>query len=87
MNDDCARLREQIEKESNRLEKFSLLLNNRELDNEGENTYEKRLIRDNVTILRSSNEILRRDLQETLNNILLSNIFLGEPIKYDKDVI
>jgi len=62
LNDDCARLREQIEKESNRLEKFSLLLNNRELDNEGENTYEKRLIRDNVTILRSSNEILRRDL-------------------------
>ena len=83
---DCARLREQIEDESNRVEKFSRLLNNRELDKDDEDTYEKRLLKDNVVILRASNEILRRDLQQTLNNILLSNLFLGEPIKYDKDM-
>ena len=54
-------------------------------DDEYEQNNEYRLLKTNANILRSTNEILRRDLQSTLNNILLSTIFLGEPIDYTKE--
>jgi dynein light intermediate chain len=83
LENDCQQLRDELEKESIRFEKLSKLITNNDEDNEQND--EQRLLKNNVNILRSTNEILRRDLRNTLNNILLSTIFLGEPIDYDKE--
>ena len=79
---DCQRLHDEVDKESNRYEKLTKLIIN---DDEYEQRYEQRSLKNNLHILRSANEILRRDLQNTLNHILSSTIFLGEPIDYEKD--
>ncbi|CAF0722224.1 unnamed protein product [Rotaria sp. Silwood1] len=76
LEDDCQQLHDEIDKESIRYEKLTQLINN---------DTEQNLLKTNVNILRSTNEILRRDLQNTLNHILSSTIFLGEPIDYDKE--
>ncbi len=81
LEDDCQQLHDELDKESIRFDKLTQLINN---DEEYEQNYEQRLLKNNLNILRSTNEILRRDLQNTLNNILLSTIFLGEPIDYNK---
>jgi TATA-binding protein-associated factor Taf7 len=75
-------LHNELDKESTRYEKLIQLINN---DDDNEQNSEQRLIKNNVNILRSTNEILRRDVQNTLNHILSSTIFLGEPIDYDKE--
>jgi dynein light intermediate chain len=80
LENDCQQLQSELDKESNRYEKLIELINN-----DTEQNSEQRLIRNNLNILRSANEILRRDVQNTLNNILSSTIFLGEPIEYDKE--
>jgi len=79
---DCKQLHEEIDRESMRYDRLTQLLVN---DDEYEQNNEYRLLKTNANILRSTNEILRRDLQSTLNNILLSTIFLGEPIDYTKE--
>ena len=82
---DCEQLREELERESVRFERFSRLIANRQTDDDEEQTNEQRLMKNNVNILRSANEILRRDLQNTLNQILSSTIFLGDPIDYSRE--
>ncbi|CAF1137439.1 unnamed protein product [Adineta steineri] len=82
LESDCQQLRNELEQESIRFEKLSKSINN---DNEYEQSSEQRLLKKNVNILRSTNEILQRDLQNALYNILSSTIFLGEPINYDTD--
>lgn len=77
---ECEQLNNEIEKESDRFEKFSQLL-----IEDNEQTQQQNFLRNNVSILRSTNEILRRDVYNTLNSILTSPIFLGEPIIYDKE--
>lgn len=79
---DCQQLHNELDHESIRFDKLSQLITN---DNDYEQNSEQHLLKNNVNILRSTNEILRRDLQNTLNNILSSTIFLGEPIDYDKE--
>lgn len=79
---DCEQLRAELEVESERFEQLSRKLTR---DNEHEQSAEQRLLKKNVRILRSTNEILQHDLQNALQNILASSIFLGEPINYDKD--
>ncbi len=81
LENDCEKLHVELEKESIRFEKLSQLINN---DNDHEQSSEQRLLKRNVNILRSTNEILQRDVQNTLNNILSSTIFLGESINYNK---
>ncbi|CAF2308800.1 unnamed protein product [Rotaria sp. Silwood2] len=76
LENDCQQLHNEIDKESMRYEKLTQLINN---------DTEQNLLKTNVNILRSTNEILRRDLQNTLNHILSSTIFLGEPIDYEKE--
>ncbi|CAF0753725.1 unnamed protein product [Rotaria sordida] len=76
LENDCQQLHNEIEKESIRYEQLTQLINK---------DTEQNLLKTNVNILRSTNEILRRDLQNTLNHILSSTIFLGEPIDYDKE--
>jgi dynein light intermediate chain len=82
LENDCQQLHNELDKESTRYEKLIQLINN---DDDNEQNSEQRLIKNNVNILRSTNEILRRDVQNTLNHILSSTIFLGEPIDYDKE--
>ncbi|UJR26152.1 hypothetical protein I4U23_007496 [Adineta vaga] len=82
LESDCRQLQDELETESNHFEKLSKALF---YDNEHEQSAEQRLLKKNVNILRSTNEILQRDLQNTLTNILSSTIFLGEPINYNKD--
>ena len=84
LENDCKQLHYEIEQESIRYDKLNQLIIN---DNEYEQNFQPHLLKNNLQILRSANEILRRDLQNTLNNILSSTIFLGEPINYDKEVI
>ena len=82
---DCKQLRQEIEQESRRSERANRLLLNRDLDEEeGGQSDQQRQAKKHVQILQSANEILRRDLSNTLNNILSSTIFLGEPIEYDR---
>lgn len=80
---DCQRLHDEIDRESIRYERLTQLIVN---DEEFEQNSEQRSLKNNLHILRSANEILRRDLQTTLNNILSSTIFLGEPIDYNKQI-
>ena len=82
LENDCRQLHNELDQESNHYEKLSQLLVN---DYEYGQIYEQRLLKNNVNILRSTNEILRRDVQNTLNNILSSTIFLGEPIDYNRE--
>ena len=85
LESDCQQLRGEIERESIRFETFSRLITNRQTHGDEDQTHEQRLLKNNVNILRSTNEILRRDLQNTLNQILSSTIFLGEPIDYSRE--
>jgi dynein light intermediate chain len=82
LENDCQQLHDEINQESIRFNKLTELINN---DDDYQQNYQQRLLKNNVHILRSTNEILRRDLQNTLNNILSSTIFLGEPIDYNKE--
>jgi len=82
LENDCQQLHDEIDQESIRFNKLTQLINN---DDDYQQNYQQRLLKNNVYILRSTNEILRRDLQNTLNNILSSTIFLGEPIDYNKE--
>ena len=82
LESDCRQLQAELEVESERFEKVSQKLTR---DNEHEQSAEQRLLKKNVNILRSTNEILQRDLHNALSNILSSSIFLGEPINYDKN--
>ncbi|CAF2043062.1 unnamed protein product [Rotaria magnacalcarata] len=77
---ECQQLQNEIDKESKRFEKITKLLHD-----DTEQSHEQNLLKTNANILRSTNEILRRDFQNTLNNILSSSIFLGEPINYNKE--
>ncbi|CAF3357690.1 unnamed protein product [Rotaria socialis] len=77
---ECQQLQNEIDKESKRFEKITQLLHD-----DTEQSHEQNLLKTNANILRSTNEILRRDFQNTLNNILSSTIFLGEPINYNKE--
>lgn len=83
LESDCKQLHHQLDQESIRFDRLTRLITN---DDEYEQNPEYRLLKNNANILRSTNEILRRDLQNTLNNILSSTIFLGEPIDYDKEI-
>jgi dynein light intermediate chain len=82
LENDCQQLHNEIDKESIRFDTLTQLINN---DNDYQQNYEQRSLKNDLNLLRSANEILRRDLQNTLNNILSSTIFLGEPIDYDKE--
>jgi dynein light intermediate chain len=82
LENDCQQLHVQLNEESNRYEKLCELMTN---DEEYEQIYEQRLLKNNLHIFRSTNEILRRDVQNTLNHIVSSTIFLGEPIDYNKE--
>ena len=79
LDGDCQRLHEQIDRESIRYEKLTQLINN------DEENAEQRSLNNNLYILRAANDILRRDLQNTLNQILSSTIFLGDPIDYNQE--
>ncbi|CAF0813462.1 unnamed protein product [Adineta ricciae] len=82
LESDLRQLQDELEVESVRFEKLSQALVN---DNEHERSDEQRLLKKNVNILRSTNEILQHELQNALTNILSSTIFLGEPINYEKE--
>lgn len=80
---DCQRLHDEIDRESTRYERLTRLIVD---DEEFDQNTEQRSLKTNLHLLRTANEILRRDLQTTLNNILSSTIFLGEPIDYNKQI-
>ena len=82
LENNCQRLRNEIEKETIRFEKLSQLIND---DTDNEQNSKQNALKANVNTLRWTNEILRCDLQNALENILSSTIFLGEPIDYDKE--
>ena len=84
LEDDCQQLRDQIDQESNRFEKISELMQRRK-NNTEEQTHERLLLKKNVAILRSTNAILRHELANALNAILASDLFLGDPIDYEKE--
>jgi dynein light intermediate chain len=77
---DCEQLRDELEKESIRLQELNEQVNNTNHTEDSEHIF----LRNNVNILRSTNKRLRGDLNKTLTNILSSSIFLGEPIDYEK---
>jgi dynein light intermediate chain len=80
LENDCQQLRYEIEKESIRFQELSEQINSihKKEDKELE------LLRNNVKILKSTRKKIRNDLEKTLNQILTSSIFLGEPINYEK---
>jgi dynein light intermediate chain len=83
LENDCQQLHDQVDQESIRYEKITKSITN---DDDYEQNYNQRLLKNNLHILRSTNEILRHEVQNTLNHILSSTIFLGEPIDYDKEI-
>ncbi len=83
LENDCQQLHDQVDQESIRYEKITKLITN---DDDYEQNNNQRLLKNNLHILRSTNEILRHEVQNTLNHILSSTIFLGEPIDYDKEI-
>lgn len=83
LENDCQQLHDQVDQESIRYEKITKSITN---DDDYEQNNNQRLLKNNLHILRSTNEILRHEVQNTLNHILSSTIFLGEPIDYDKEI-
>lgn len=85
---ECQELRHQIETESVRLEKSKQLLAIHQTEDDIDDEYRTQrqiMAKKNVVILRSTNEILRQDVQSALSTILQSSIFTGEPINYDEE--
>jgi dynein light intermediate chain len=74
LENDCQQLRNELEKESIKYQQLNKQNEDKELNE----------LRTNVKILKSINKKLRNDLSKTLNQILTSSIFLGEPINYEK---
>jgi dynein light intermediate chain len=76
LEDDCQQLRDEIDKESIKSQELTKQIHQKE-DKESD------LLGNNVQILKSTNNKLHSDLEKTLNQILTSSIFLGEPINYE----
>ena len=77
VENDCHQLRDELEKESNKFQALTEQVNH-------PNRYEDEEQRNLRRFLKSSNKKMRRDIETTLNQILSSTIFLGEPIDYEK---
>ena len=77
LENDCQQLRVEIKNESIKFEKLTKEIHS---NNQQFNDLYK-----NVQILRSLNKKFHRDLEKTLNHILTSSIFLGEPINYETE--
>ncbi|CAF1345072.1 unnamed protein product [Rotaria magnacalcarata] len=83
LEDECKKLRGELEQESIRFEK----LTEKPSNNKQTGDPELRILRSNVKFLQSANEKLKSDLDNVLNEILSSTIFLGEPIDYEKKTV
>jgi dynein light intermediate chain len=80
LENDCQQLRDELEKESIKFQKLTERVNQ---SNKKEDKEHRRL-RNDVKILQSTNKTIRRNLENTLNQILASPIFLGEAIDYEE---
>ena len=79
LEDNCKHLRDELEEESTKFRQLNEQVNRNNIQNN-----ELRMLRSDIKALRTANQKLRQDLDNTLNQILLSNIFLGEPIDYER---
>ncbi|CAF1619552.1 unnamed protein product [Rotaria sp. Silwood1] len=77
LENDCQQLRNELEYESIKFQKLTEQLNQKE-DNK------LHTLGSNVKFLQAKHIQFKNDLENTLNQILSSTIFLGEPIDYDK---
>ncbi|CAF0867561.1 unnamed protein product [Rotaria sordida] len=80
LENDCKQLRDELEKESIKFQNLTEQLD----ENNQKQDKELRILRNNVQFLQSTNIKIKNDLENTLNQILSSTIFLGEPINYDE---
>ncbi|CAF3528792.1 unnamed protein product [Rotaria socialis] len=83
LEDECKKLRDELEKESVRFEKVT----DKSSNNMQTEDSELRILRSNVKFLQLTNNKLKSDLDNVLNEILSSTIFLGEPIDREKKTV
>ncbi|CAF4949486.1 unnamed protein product, partial [Rotaria socialis] len=74
---------DELEKESVRFEKVT----DKSSNNMQTEDSELRILRSNVKFLQLTNNKLKSDLDNVLNEILSSTIFLGEPIDREKKTV
>jgi dynein light intermediate chain len=80
LENDCQQLRDELAKEENKFQDLTEQVSQKTRKEDKE----QRTLINNIKILKSSNKKIRRDVEHTLNQILSSTIFLGEPIDYEK---
>ncbi|CAF1301725.1 unnamed protein product [Adineta steineri] len=80
LENECQKLRDELEKESVKFQDLSEQVNQKRLNE----TKEQRVLRSNARFLKSTKAKTRLNLENTLNQLLASPIFLGEPIDYQK---
>jgi len=79
LENDCQQLSIELKKETIKYQELTDEINsiNKKEDNELD------LLHNNVQFLKTNNKKIRDNLEKTLNQILTSSIFLGEPINYE----
>jgi len=78
LENDCQQLRIELKKETMKYQELTEEINSINTNEDKELD----LLHNNVQFLKSNNKKIRDDLEKTLNQILTSSIFLGEPINY-----